>query len=63
MELNNSSCARMHAPLSVALPGACGTTSFMARSGYCACADVAKAAAHVRLTTRAVLCAAGQPCA
>jgi ribosomal protein L37E len=38
----------MRAPLSVALPAACGTTSFMARSGYCACAGVAKAAVHVR---------------
>jgi hypothetical protein len=51
----DSSCARMRAPLSVALPGACGTTSFMARSGYCACADVAKAAAHVRLTNKSCI--------
>src|SRR3954462_13620648 len=57
----DSPCARMRAPLSVALPGACGTTSFMARSGYCACADVAKAAAHVRLTNKSCFMRIGFP--
>jgi hypothetical protein len=51
----------MRAPLSVALPGACGTTTFMARSGYCACAGVAKTAAQVRLANKSCFVRIGFP--